>query len=114
LGMFFFQISKRSPERVTKAILDEVRNQLGPDYDVGTHFTPRYKPWDQRVCLVPNGDLFTAIREGRASVVTDHIESFTEKGLRLRSGTELEADLVVTATGLVLKVLGGIAVTVDG
>jgi monooxygenase len=114
LGMFFYQFSKRNPERVKKVILDEVRRQLGPDYDVETHFTPRYNPWDQRVCLVPNGDLFEAVREGRASVVTDHVDRFTEKSILLRSGAELEADLVVTATGLVLKVLGGIAVTVDG
>ena len=77
-----------------------MKSQLGPDYDVDTHFKPRYNPWDQRLCLVPDGDLFKAIREGRASVVTDHIETFTEKGLRLRSGAEFEADLIVTATGL--------------
>ena len=82
--------------------------------DVGAHFTPSYKPWDQRVCLVPDGDLFGAIREGRASVVTDHIETFTETGIRLRSGRELAADLVVTATGLNLKVLGGVELEVDG
>jgi cation diffusion facilitator CzcD-associated flavoprotein CzcO len=82
--------------------------------DVGTHFTPSYKPWDQRVCLVPDGDLFAAIRDGRASVMTDHIETFTEAGLRLRSGRELEAHLVVTATGLKLKFLGGMALEVDG
>jgi monooxygenase len=114
LGMLFFRLSKRRPERIKKMILDGVKRALGHDYDVATHFTPRYAPWDQRVCLVPDGDLFDAIRDGRASVVTDHIETFTEKGLRLRSGTELEADLVVTATGLELKVLGGVQLTVDG
>lgn len=114
LGMLFFRLSKRRPERIKKMLLDGVRHHLGPDYDVATHFTPRYAPWDQRVCLVPDGDLFEVIRNGRASVVTDHIETFTEKGLRLRSGTELEADLVVTATGLELKVLGGVQLTVDG
>jgi monooxygenase len=114
LGMFFFRLSKHNPERVKRLLLDGVRKELGPEYDVETHFTPRYKPWDQRVCLVPNGDLFKVIRDGRASVVTDHIESFTEKGIALRSGGELEADLVVTATGLELKVLGGVALTVDG
>ena len=88
--------------------------QLGADYDVEKHFTPRYNPWDQRMCLVPDGDLFTAIRKGRASVVTDQIETFTEKGIKLRSGAELEADLIVTATGLNMEVLGGIAITVDG
>ena len=84
-----------------------MKKELGPDYDVDTHFKPRYNPWEQRLCLVPDGDLFKAIREGRASVVTDQIETFTEKGLRLRSGAELEADLIVTATGLNLLPLGG-------
>jgi monooxygenase len=114
LGMFFFRLSKGSPERVKKLVLRWVRMQLGPDYDIATHFTPRYKPWDQRMCLVPDGDLFRAIRKGRASVVTDQIETFTEKGIKLRSGAELEADLVVTATGLNLMVLGDIELTVDG
>jgi monooxygenase len=114
LGMLFFWFSKRAPERVKRMLLQGVRKQLGPDYDVETHFTPRYKPWDQRVCLVPNGDLFKAIREGRASVVTDHIETFTEQGIKLCSGDELEVDLIVTATGLELEVLGGVELTVDG
>ncbi len=114
LGMFFFWFCKRFPERARELLLAAVRKSLGPDYDVETHFTPRYKPWDQRVCLVPNGDLFRTIRSGRASVVTDHIEAFTEKGLALRSGAELEASVVVTATGLELKVLGGVQLTVDG
>jgi cation diffusion facilitator CzcD-associated flavoprotein CzcO len=112
--MFFYWFSKRNPRRVRRAILAGVRAHLGPDYDVGTHFAPSYKPWDQRICLVPNGDLFTAIRDGRATVVTDHIETFTETGLKLRSGTELAADLIVTATGLELKVLGGVELEVDG
>jgi cation diffusion facilitator CzcD-associated flavoprotein CzcO len=87
---------------------------LPAGYDVDTHFSPRYDPWDQRLCLVPDGDLFKAIRSGRASVVTDRIETFTETGLRLESGTELEADIVVTATGLELLFLGGIELAVDG
>jgi cation diffusion facilitator CzcD-associated flavoprotein CzcO len=87
---------------------------LGPDYDIGTHFTPRYNPWDQRLCLVPDGDLFNAIREKRASVVTSQIDTFTEKGVRLQDGSELEADIIVTATGLNLQVLGGLEVSVDG
>jgi cation diffusion facilitator CzcD-associated flavoprotein CzcO len=114
LGMLFFQLSRRNPERVRRILLRAVQDQLGPDYDVATHFAPSYKPWDQRMCLVPNGDLFRTIREGRASVVTDHIETFTENGIRLRSGQELAADLIVTATGLELKVLGGVQLTVDG
>lgn len=114
LGMFFFWLSKRNPRKVKEIMLAGVRRELGPEYDVETHFTPRYNVWDQRVCLVPNGDLFQAIREKRATVVTDHIATFTEKGVALRSGAELEADLVVTATGLELKVLGGVELTVDG
>ena len=88
--------------------------QLGPECDVQRHFTPRYKPWDQRVCLVPDGDLFGAIRAGRASVVTDTIERFTRDGIRLASGETLAADVVVVATGLKLNLLGDIALTVDG
>jgi cation diffusion facilitator CzcD-associated flavoprotein CzcO len=112
--MLFYELSKRRPELMKRWLTDGVRKALGADYDVGTHFTPRYNPWDQRVCLVPDDDLFDSIKTGRASVVTDHIECFTEHGLRLRSGTELPADLVVTATGLELQVLGGVDVTVDG
>jgi cation diffusion facilitator CzcD-associated flavoprotein CzcO len=87
---------------------------LGPDYDIGTHFTPRYNPWDQRLCLVPDADFFRTIRQGKVSVVTDHIETFTETGIRLKSGKELAADLIVTATGLVLVPLGEVKLTVDG
>jgi monooxygenase len=88
--------------------------QLPAGYDVGTHFNPTYNPWDQRLCLVPDGDLFKAIRDGRASVVTDRIVTFTERGLRLESGAELEADIVVTATGLQLLPMGGAQLAVDG
>ncbi len=114
LGLFFYQLSRRRPDYVKRRVLEGVRAELGPDYDVATHFTPSYNPWDQRVCLVPNGDLFRAIRDGQASVVTDKIETFTEKGIELASGAELDADLVVTATGLELEVFGGLAVSVDG
>jgi cation diffusion facilitator CzcD-associated flavoprotein CzcO len=91
-----------------------VRAALGPDYDVATHFTPRYNPWDQRLCLAPNGDLFQSIKAGRTTVVTDEIETFTTDGVRLRSGGELKADLVVTATGLNLELLGGAELKIDG
>ena len=91
-----------------------LENRLPPGYDIDTHFKPRYNPWDQRMCLVPDGDLFESICSGRASVVTDTIETFTETGLKLQSGAELEADLVVTATGLDLLPLGGLEMTVDG
>jgi cation diffusion facilitator CzcD-associated flavoprotein CzcO len=110
----FYQLSRRRP-RVVKAMLRKAAiRQLPPGYDVDTHFKPRYQPWDQRLCLVPDGDLFTAIRHGRASVVTDRVKEFTGTGLRLESGDELEADLVVTATGLRLLALGGIRLAVDG
>ncbi|MEO2169760.1 MAG: NAD(P)/FAD-dependent oxidoreductase, partial [bacterium] len=102
------------PNAAKKGLLKRVQEELGPDFDVNTHFTPNYKPWDQRMCLVPNGDLFGAIREERASVVTDHIERFTEKGLLLKSGRQLEADMIVTATGLNLLFLAGLEITVDG
>ena len=114
LGMYFFQLSRRKPARVKQWILGGVRMALGPDYDVATHFTPRYNPWDQRLCLVPDGDLFKAIRENRASVITKEIDTFTKGGVRLTDGSELEADIVITATGLVLQVLGGVEVSVDG
>jgi cation diffusion facilitator CzcD-associated flavoprotein CzcO len=113
VGMIFYAMSKRVPNLVKKFITGEIRRQLGAGYDVAKHFSPRYNPWDQRLCLVPDGDLFATIKAGRATVVTDHIDTFTERGLRLRSGAELEADLVVTATGLDLKALGGVGLTVD-
>jgi cation diffusion facilitator CzcD-associated flavoprotein CzcO len=114
LGMAFFKLSRRFPERVKKLIVNEVRKKLHEGFDVDTHFTPSYRPWDQRLCLVPDGDLFEAIVDDRVEVVTDHIESFTETGLQLRSGKLLEADVVVTATGLKLLLLGDVELTVDG
>jgi cation diffusion facilitator CzcD-associated flavoprotein CzcO len=90
-----------------------VRNHLGEQYDL-KHFTPEYNPWDQRLCLVPDSDLFNSIRDGRAAVVTDQIETFTETGLQLKSGEHLDADIIVTATGLVLKLMSGLQLTVDG
>jgi monooxygenase len=114
LGMYFFQLCRRKPERARQLILGGVKMALGPDYDIGTHFTPRYNPWEQRLCLVPDGDLFKSIREKRASVVTNQIDTFTRNGIRLEDGSELEADIIVTATGLVLQVLGGVEVSVDG
>jgi monooxygenase len=114
LTMLVFQLSRHRPEWIKKLIHKGVRAALGPDYDVDQHFKPRYNPWDQRMCLVPDGDLFRSIRGGRVSVVTDHIETFTEKGLKLKSGAELEADVIVTATGLNLLAMGGMQVNVDG
>ena len=92
-GMYVYRLCKRQPERMKNLILGGVRLALGPDYDVKTHFTPRYNPWDQRLCLVPDGDLFRTIKDGRVSVVTDTIDTFTETGIRLKSGRELEADI---------------------
>jgi monooxygenase len=114
LGSYFFNLCRRQPARVRRLLLSGVRAWLGPDYDIERHFTPRYNPWEQRLCLVPDGDLFRAIRSGRAEVVTDEIDTFTETGLQLKSGRALEADLIVTATGLELQVLGGLQVSVDG
>jgi len=114
LGMYFYQLCKRKPERAKELILKGVRYLLGPDYDVQKHFTPRYNPWDQRLCLVPDADLFRAIRRKQVSVVTDQIETFTETGIKLTSGVELPADLIVTATGLVLVPLGKARLSVDG
>jgi cation diffusion facilitator CzcD-associated flavoprotein CzcO len=111
---YMYQLARRRPELAKRAIVKRTRAELGAEYDVTTHFTPRYYPWEQRLCLVPDADLFVAIREGRASVATDQIETFTEKGIQLSSGRELEADIIVTATGLQLETLGGIAVSVDG
>lgn len=113
-GMYFFNLARKKPAAVKKRIVDMVRAELGPDYDVETHFTPTYNPWDQRLCLVPDSDMFQAIRSGGASVVTDHIETFTETGIRLKSGKALTADVIVTATGLNLQVMNGIELTVDG
>jgi len=114
LTTLLFRMSRRRPEGVKRLLLGGVRKALGPDYDIDTHFTPRYKPWDQRLCLVPDGDLFAAIKRGQASVVTDQIEGFTESGIVLESGRQLDADIIVTATGLNLQLFGGMAVSVDG
>ena len=113
-GMYFYALARRQPAATKRAIVRLVRRHLGPDYDVATHFTPRYNPWDQRLCLVPDADLFAAINAGRASVVTDQIATFTATGLRLCSGADLPADVIVTATGLHLKLLGGMQLAVDG
>jgi cation diffusion facilitator CzcD-associated flavoprotein CzcO len=110
----FYQLSRRRPELIKHWIRKGVVRSLPPGYDVDKHFKPRYNPWDQRMCLVPDGDLFRSISRGEASVVTDRIATFTERGIELDSGEELEADMIVTATGLNLLFLGGIELTVDG
>lgn len=114
LGIYFFHLARKHPAAVKARMIEMARLQLGPGVDVQRHFTPSYKPWDQRVCAVPDGDLFQAIRAGRASVVTDAIDRFTPDGIRVQSGQELKADIVVTATGLQLNVLGDVAISLDG
>lgn len=109
-----YVLCRRFPKLMRRVLVGGVRRLLPKGYDVEQHFTPSYNPWDQRLCVVPDGDLFAAISRGEASVVTDHIDRFTPTGIRLRSGAELEADVVVTATGLALLPLGGIALSVDG
>jgi cation diffusion facilitator CzcD-associated flavoprotein CzcO len=110
----FYQLSRRRPDYVRRLVRKGVASQLPDGFDVDAHFEPAYDPWDQRMCFVPDGDLFKAIRNGDVELVTDHIERFTPSGLRLTSGRELEADVVVTATGLQLLAFGGMALDVDG
>ncbi len=112
--IFFYALMRRFPQLAKRQIKRMTQRALGAQYDVERHFSPRYEPWDQRLCFVPNGDLFETLRAGSASIVTGSIERFTERGIRLRDGSELDADVVVTATGLNMKLLGGIALTVDG
>jgi monooxygenase len=114
LQALMYQLSRRRPNFIRRVLRRGVERQLPAGFDVDTHFNPEYDPWDQRVCLVPDADLFRAIGSGDASVVTDRIETFTERGLRLASGAELEADVIVTATGLNLQLLGGMTIGVDG
>ncbi|MEU8372252.1 NAD(P)/FAD-dependent oxidoreductase [Micromonospora sp. NPDC048894] len=114
LGTVNYQLSRRAPKAVRAFLLRAARGRLPAGYDVDRHFSPRYDPWDQRLCVAPDGDLFAAVASGRASVVTDTVDTFTPGGVRLGSGVELPADVVVTATGLQLLALGGMALTVDG
>ena len=113
-GMLIYQLSQRKPELVKRWIKDKLRKELGPDFDVDRHFTPPYNPWDQRMCLVPDGDMLIALREKRASIVTGLIDTFTPTGLKMKSGEHLDADIIITATGLELVALGGASLTVDG
>ena len=113
-GSAGYILARRRPAMVRKALMTAIQRDLGPDYDVAKDFSPPYNPWDQRVCLTPDGELFAAIREGKVSVATDRIDSFTETGIRLESGKELPADIIVPATGLVVKLMGGMEVMLDG
>jgi cation diffusion facilitator CzcD-associated flavoprotein CzcO len=112
--MFYYNLARRRPDLMKRIIRNGVRVALGEDYPVDTHFAPRYDPWDERLCIAPDGDFFYAIRSGRASVVTDQVESFTETGVQLASGEHLDADIVVAATGLRVELLSGMTLTVDG
>ncbi|GIW02169.1 MAG: flavin-binding family monooxygenase [Roseiflexus sp.] len=114
VGVYFYTLARRQPDATRRNILTQIQAHLGPDFDVETHFNPHYNPWDQRLCVAPDGDLFRAIKSGRIAMVTGQIERFTETGIRLVSGTELNADIIVTATGLVLKLMGGAQIVVDG
>ena len=109
-----FQLSRKYPSLVKRAIRWQLKRQLPSGYDIDAHFTPDYNPWDQRLCSVPDGDLFKAISDGTASVITDNIDTFTEAGLLLQSGKELEADIIITATGLDVELFGGVDMIVDG
>jgi monooxygenase len=111
--MFFYELSRKYPSAMKRLIAKGVKKEIGED-EAQAHFTPTYKPWDQRLCVVPDSDLFRSIREGKASVVNGEIETFTESGVRLTSGGELNADIIVTATGLVLKIMAGLTLVVDG
>jgi cation diffusion facilitator CzcD-associated flavoprotein CzcO len=113
-GMFFYRLARRKPDKVKERIIGMVREHLGPDYDVATHFTPSYNPWDQRLCLVPDADLFDALKAGTAAVETGRIAKFESDGIALEDGRHIDADIIVTATGLELQLLSDVAFTVDG
>jgi monooxygenase len=114
VGLGIYQLSRRAPDTARRLMREGAAKSLPPGYEVEKHFNPRYQPWDQRLCLVPDADFFRAVSKGRSSVVTDQIEAFTERGIKLQSGQELEADIIVTATGLQLLALGGVQLTVEG
>jgi len=114
IGTAIYELCRKYPARARAMLRESAIKRLPPGYDVDTHFRPTYEPWDQRMCLIPDGDFFAAISSGKAEVVTDHIESFTADGIRLRSGRHLSADVIISATGLNLQPLGGIAMTLDG
>jgi cation diffusion facilitator CzcD-associated flavoprotein CzcO len=113
MGMFFFGYARKNPAKVKQMLVGEIQKNLGPDFDVEKHFSPSYKPWDQRICLVPDADLFTAIKKGTANVVTDHIKTFTATGIELESGEHLTADIIIAATGLNAELFSGMQLSVD-
>ena len=109
-----YNLSRNKPEMMKNFFIKNAKKQLPKDYDINTHFTPKYNPWDERLCAVPNGDLFKAIKNNKASIVTDQIDSFVEDGILLKSGKTLNADIIITATGLELQMIGGISMEIDG
>jgi len=112
--MYLYNLARRKPDKVRAALLKLAQGELGPGFDAAAMFDARYNPWDQRLCLAPDGDLFRSIREGKAAVVNGEIERFTETGLKLASGETIEADVIVTATGLIVRLMGGAELFVDG
>jgi monooxygenase len=114
LQMYLYRLSRRKPAAVRAQIIKLAQAELGPEFNAAEYFNPRYNPWDQRMCIVPDGDLFAAMRAGKASIVNGEIETFTETGLRLTSGPEVATDIIVTATGLKVRLMGGVAIEVDG
>ena len=114
LQMYLYRLSRRKPTAMRAQLLKLAQGELGPEFDAAEYFNPRYDPWDQRMCIAPDGDLFAAMGAGKASIVNGEIETFTETGLRLTSGQEIEADIIVTATGLKVRLMGGVAIEVDG
>lgn len=111
---YFYNMTQRKPEKVRQKLLDLTTKELPAGYDVATHFTPRYNPWEQRLCLVPDADFFQSIKSGKADIVTDHIERFDETGIVLKSGKHLDADIIVTATGLKMEIMSGVDLVIDG
>ncbi len=114
LSILFFKLARSKPQFIQKVFLKNAKKELGDGFDVEKHFKPSYNPWDQRVCLAPDGDIFESLKSGKAAIVTGHIETFTEKGIQLKSGETLEADLVVSATGLQMEILGKMQLSIDG
>ena len=110
---YTFFLARKFPERIKKGILDLLKDELGSDFDINKHFTPSYKPWDQRMCLVPDSDLFSAIKNNKASVVTDKVKQFESDGILLESGVKITTDIIITATGIELNSLNDINVTMD-
>ena len=114
VGILFYNISRKFPDFMRNLLVKGVKKEMGPDAEVDLHFQPKYNPWDQRLCAVPDGDLFESLKNGTSEIVTDHIDTLIPKGIRLQSGKEIEADIIISATGLVMRFLGGMTMNIDG